>query len=203
MSCTKTSNGVPDAASAFATDSVEGQRACPSGVIRFDLLKVVGSSPAFLARPEAEGRRSLTRFPPLRRCPPGALAAEGHSRHRHRSHHQHCSAVAMMGIHPRSRLRIHHPQVAEVAAHCSQLWPFAAAPGASARVPEATPGRCRCRCWGCRQFLPDQDEAPTLYPEKPLLPLRRYWGDRFPAIVVAVKALAVRTCTIDARCPPV
>jgi bifunctional non-homologous end joining protein LigD len=25
------------------------------------------------------------------------------------------------------------------------------------------------------------------------------WGDRFPAIVAAVEALAVRTCTIDAR----
>ena len=45
---------VPVAASAFATDSVEGQRARPSGVMRFDLLKVVGSRPDFLARP---GRR--------------------------------------------------------------------------------------------------------------------------------------------------
>src|SRR3954453_1160362 len=40
------------AASAFATDSVDGQRGRPSGVMRFDLLKVVGSRPDFLARPE-------------------------------------------------------------------------------------------------------------------------------------------------------
>ena len=45
---------VPVAANAFATDSVEGQRVRPSGVMRFDLLKVVGSSPAFLARPDGE-----------------------------------------------------------------------------------------------------------------------------------------------------
>ncbi len=37
-----------------ATDSVEGQRGRPSGVMRLDLLKVVGSRPAFLARPDAE-----------------------------------------------------------------------------------------------------------------------------------------------------
>src|SRR5437588_3762205 len=54
MSCTKVSTVVLVAASDFATDSVEGQRGRPSGVIRFDLLKVVGSSPAFLARPEAD-----------------------------------------------------------------------------------------------------------------------------------------------------
>src|SRR5262249_49575313 len=54
ISWTKVSRLVPVAASDFATDSVEGQRARPSGVMRFDLLKVVGSSPAFLARPEGE-----------------------------------------------------------------------------------------------------------------------------------------------------
>src|SRR5437762_12879074 len=54
MSCTKVSMLVPVAASDFATDSVEGQRGRPSGVMRFDLLKVVGSSPAFLAKPDAD-----------------------------------------------------------------------------------------------------------------------------------------------------
>ena len=44
----------PVACSDLAIDSVEGQRGRPSGVMRFDLLKVVGSSPAFLARPEAD-----------------------------------------------------------------------------------------------------------------------------------------------------
>ena len=41
ISCTKVSRVVPVAAKAFATDSVEGQRVRPSGVMRFDLLKVV------------------------------------------------------------------------------------------------------------------------------------------------------------------
>src|SRR3954469_2139675 len=54
MSCTKVSTVVLVAASDFATDSVEGQRGRPSAVIRFDLLKGVGSSPAFLASPEAD-----------------------------------------------------------------------------------------------------------------------------------------------------
>src|SRR2546423_15538643 len=45
---------VPVADNAFATDSVEGQRARPSRVMRFDLLKVVGSSPDFLASPDGE-----------------------------------------------------------------------------------------------------------------------------------------------------
>src|SRR5687767_13838641 len=45
---------VPVAPSDFATDSVDGQRGRPSGVMRLDLLKVVGSRPAFFARPEAE-----------------------------------------------------------------------------------------------------------------------------------------------------
>src|SRR5664280_1029851 len=50
---TKVSTLVPVACSALATDSVDGQRGRPSGVMRLDLLKVVGSRPAFLARPEA------------------------------------------------------------------------------------------------------------------------------------------------------
>src|SRR5262245_49190904 len=54
ISCTRVSILVPVAASAFATDSVEGQRARPSQVMRFDLLNVVGSSPDFLARPDGE-----------------------------------------------------------------------------------------------------------------------------------------------------
>ncbi len=54
MRVTKVSTLVLVAASALATDSVEGQRGRPSGVIRFDLLKVVGSSPAFLASPEGD-----------------------------------------------------------------------------------------------------------------------------------------------------
>jgi hypothetical protein len=39
----------PVACRIFATDSVEGQRGRPSGVIRFERLKLVGSSPAFFA----------------------------------------------------------------------------------------------------------------------------------------------------------
>ena len=38
------------AASDFAIDSVDGQRARPSGVMRFDLLNVVGSRPARLGK---------------------------------------------------------------------------------------------------------------------------------------------------------
>ena len=45
---------VPVAASAFETDSVDGQRGRPSGVMRFELLKVVGSRPAFLASPDGD-----------------------------------------------------------------------------------------------------------------------------------------------------
>src|SRR5262245_37338241 len=44
----------PVAASALATDSVDGQRDRPSGVTRFDLLKVVGSSPDFFASPDGD-----------------------------------------------------------------------------------------------------------------------------------------------------
>src|ERR1700726_4085243 len=55
---------VPVAASALLIDSVDGQRARPDAVMRFDLLNVVGSSPARRARPEAESpapqaRRSI------------------------------------------------------------------------------------------------------------------------------------------------
>src|SRR5215467_6835474 len=51
---TNWSSVAPVAASDFETDSVEGQRARPSGVMRFDLLNVVGSRPARLASPDAE-----------------------------------------------------------------------------------------------------------------------------------------------------
>src|SRR3979490_755238 len=53
ISCTKVSNGTLVALSALATDSVDGHRGRPSMVMRLDLLKVVGSRPDFLARPEA------------------------------------------------------------------------------------------------------------------------------------------------------
>ena len=52
ISPTKTSGVTFVAVSDLATDSVEGQRSRPPGVIRFDLLKVVGSSPARLASPD-------------------------------------------------------------------------------------------------------------------------------------------------------
>ena len=48
----------PVASSALATDSVDGQRRRPSAVIRFDRLKVVGSSPDFLANPDGESPAS-------------------------------------------------------------------------------------------------------------------------------------------------
>src|SRR5215467_10426112 len=51
---TNWSSVAPVAASDFETDSVEGQRARPSGVMRFDLLNVVGSRPARLASPDAD-----------------------------------------------------------------------------------------------------------------------------------------------------
>src|SRR5579863_1103810 len=64
MRVTNVSKGVPVAAKALAIDSVEGQRARPCGVTRFDLLKVVASSPARLASPEGDrparaARRSM------------------------------------------------------------------------------------------------------------------------------------------------
>src|SRR6202051_5161256 len=62
INCTKVSMELLVAASALATDSVEGQRSRPSGVIRLDLLKVVGSRPARLASPEGDSpERSASR----------------------------------------------------------------------------------------------------------------------------------------------
>src|SRR6478609_11246055 len=62
INCTKVSIEMLVAASALATDSVEGQRSRPSEVMRFDLLKVVGSSPARLASPEGDSpERSASR----------------------------------------------------------------------------------------------------------------------------------------------
>src|SRR5260370_16507378 len=54
IKATNWSSVAPVAASDFATDSVEGQRARPSGVMRLDLLNVVGSRPARLASPDAD-----------------------------------------------------------------------------------------------------------------------------------------------------
>src|SRR6202034_2167330 len=54
INSTKISTGVRVAVSALAMDSVEGQRARPEAVMRFDLLNVVGSSPARRAKPEAD-----------------------------------------------------------------------------------------------------------------------------------------------------
>ena len=66
---TKVSNLVLVACSDLATDSVDGQRGRPSGVTRLDLLKVVGSRPAFLARPDGvqlgAGRQPVDRSPDL------------------------------------------------------------------------------------------------------------------------------------------
>ena len=44
----------PVARSTLATDSVEGQRSRPSGLVRFERLKLVASSPDLRARPEAD-----------------------------------------------------------------------------------------------------------------------------------------------------
>src|SRR6187551_1736402 len=54
INCTKVSIEELVAASALETDSVEGQRSRPSAAIRLDLLKVVGSRPERLARPDGE-----------------------------------------------------------------------------------------------------------------------------------------------------
>src|SRR3984957_17027081 len=54
IKCTKLSIELLVAASALATDSVDGQRSRPSAVTRLDLLKVVGSEPDFFASPEAD-----------------------------------------------------------------------------------------------------------------------------------------------------
>ena len=65
----------PVAASDLATDSVEGQRARPSGVMRFDLLKVVGSRPALLGEP---GRRQAgARGKPVDRGPDLGVGQHG------------------------------------------------------------------------------------------------------------------------------
>src|SRR5262249_39053287 len=56
-SAANSSQLVSAAASARAMLSVEGQRSRPSGLWRFDLLKVVGSSPAARASPDAESPR--------------------------------------------------------------------------------------------------------------------------------------------------
>ena len=62
INCTKVSIEVPVAASALASDSVDGQRSRPSAVTRLDLLKVVGSSPARRASPEGDSpARSASR----------------------------------------------------------------------------------------------------------------------------------------------
>jgi hypothetical protein len=50
----KASMSVLVASKIFEIDSVEGQRSLPSDEARLDLLKVVGSKPARLAKPEAE-----------------------------------------------------------------------------------------------------------------------------------------------------
>src|SRR5712672_2662076 len=80
INCTNVSMVVPVAPNAFATDSVDGQRARPSRVMRFDLLNVVGSSPDFLAKPDGESlaraaRRS--RAVQIWLCVSGALAIPG------------------------------------------------------------------------------------------------------------------------------
>src|SRR5215510_2923960 len=54
ISWTNVSMLVPVAVSDLASDSVDGQRERPFGVMRFDRLKVVGSRPAFLARPDGD-----------------------------------------------------------------------------------------------------------------------------------------------------
>src|SRR5262245_22383685 len=54
MSSTNVSTLVPVAARALEIDSVDGQRARPSGVMRLERLNVVGSRPERLASPEAE-----------------------------------------------------------------------------------------------------------------------------------------------------
>src|ERR1019366_6140357 len=62
INCTKVSMELLVAASALATDSVDGHRSRPSGGMRLDLLKVVGSSPERLASPEGDSpARSASR----------------------------------------------------------------------------------------------------------------------------------------------
>ena len=78
ISVTKLSIGVAVAASALETDSVEGQRGRPSGVTRLDLLKVVGSSPAFLARPEGDSPPRVGE--PVERGPDLGMGQHGRAR---------------------------------------------------------------------------------------------------------------------------
>jgi len=52
-SCTKSARLAPVAWRTFEIDSVDGQRSRPSGLVRFDLLKLVASRPALRARPDA------------------------------------------------------------------------------------------------------------------------------------------------------
>src|ERR1019366_9219708 len=62
INCTKVSMELLVAASALATDSVDGHRSRPSGGMRLDLLKVVGSRPERLASPEGDSpARSASR----------------------------------------------------------------------------------------------------------------------------------------------
>src|SRR5580692_7918948 len=69
INCTKLSIELAVAASALAIDSVEGQRWRPSAVTRFDLLKVVGSRPDFLASPDADNpARSANRSSAVQIC---------------------------------------------------------------------------------------------------------------------------------------
>src|SRR5512135_2445040 len=69
ISCTKLSMELLVAASALETDSVEGQRSRPSGVMRLDLLKVVGSRPERLASPDGDNpARSASRSSAVQIC---------------------------------------------------------------------------------------------------------------------------------------
>ena len=65
----------PVADSDLRTDLVEGQRARPSGVMRFDLLKVVGSSPARLARPDGDSLARAAK--PVERAPDLGVGEHG------------------------------------------------------------------------------------------------------------------------------
>ena len=103
ISDTKLSSVTPVACSDFAIDSVEGQRGRPSGVMRFDLLKVVGSSPAFLASPEAErparaASRStafqMSAWVSIARCATAILRVEGENRRLCRNKNSTCPCAA-------------------------------------------------------------------------------------------------------------
>ena len=66
INCTKVSIEALVAASAFATDSVDGQRSRPSAVMRLDLLKVVGSRPGACAKPGGRQARRARPADPAR-----------------------------------------------------------------------------------------------------------------------------------------